>query len=121
MRSFTVWGYQITAKLIAIIVGVLVAVVLVGITLSQCSSSKTANKQAEVSGAQGQASVGAGQEAMNTVSNVAGNAAATDRAVTQGQGEVRTAPEADKGKAAVNAACRFKANKNKPECKGVSP
>jgi cell division septation protein DedD len=114
-------GYEIGAKLIAIVVGAIVLIAAVSIVLTQCSSSKTAKKQDEVSGAQGQASVSAGQEAMNTVSNVASNQAATDQAVAQGQDEVRTAPEADKGHAAVNAACRFKANRNKPECQPKGP
>lgn len=114
-------GYKIDAKVIAFVVGGLAIVVLVALLLSQCSSTKTANKQAEVSGAQGQASVGAGQEAMNTIANVTSNAAAADQAVTLGQGEVRSAPEADKGKAAVSAACRFKANRNKPECQPKEP
>lgn len=117
----TIRGYTITAKVVALVAGAVTIVVLALLLLHQCSSTKTAKKQAEVSAAQGQASVGAGQEALNTVANVAENAAAADASVTQGQGEVRAAPEADKGKAAVNAACRFKANRNKPQCQPKGP
>jgi hypothetical protein len=116
-----IFGKEIALKLILMAVAALAIVVAASIALTQCSSSKTAKKQSEVSGAQGQASVGAGQEAMNTIANVSENTAATDKAVTQGQGEVRSAPESEKGKAAVNAACRFKANRNKPECQGAKP
>lgn len=111
----------LSARIIAMIVAGAVLFALVAFGLNECRARQTASKQAEVSAGQGQASVGAGQEAMNTVSNVAGNAAATDAAVAQGQGEVRGAPEADKGTASVNAACRFKANKNKPECQPKGP
>ena len=116
-----VFGYEIAAKLIAYIVAGIAIVVLAALVLSQCSSRKSADKQAEVSKEQGAAAVGAGQEALNTVSNVTSNQAATDASVAQGQGEVRSAPEAQKGQAAVNAACRFKANRNKPECQPKGP
>jgi hypothetical protein len=112
---------RLSTRAIAMIVG---AVLLIGVILfglNQCRARQTASKQAEVSQGQGQASVGAGQEAMNTLSNVAGNVAATDAAVAQGQNDVRGAAEADKGTAAVNASCRFKANKNKPECQPKGP
>ena len=112
---------MLSTRIIAMIVG---AVLLLGIILfglSECRAKQTASKQAEVSKEQGQASVGAGQEAMNTVSNVAANVAAADAAVTQGQNDVRGAPEAEKGTASVSAACRFKANKNKPECQPKGP
>jgi cell division septation protein DedD len=108
--------FGFSTRVIAMIVGTIVIVVLAVLFLSQCSSTLTAKKQSEVSGAQGQASVGAGQVAVNTLSGVSENNAATDTALTQGQGEVRSAPEAEKGRATVNAACRFKANRNKPEC-----
>jgi hypothetical protein len=112
---------RLSARVVAIGVAGLALVLVILFGVNQCRSRQTASKQAEVSQGQGQASVGAGQEAMNTVSNVAGNAAATDATVAQGQGEVRGAPEAGKGAAAVNAACRFKANKNKPECQPKGP
>lgn len=99
----------------------LIAVVLLILYLSQCQSTKTAKKQNEVSSGAAGASIGAGAEAVNTIGNVAANGAATDAAVAQGQDEVRSAPEADKGTAAVNAACRFKANRDKPECKEPRP
>lgn len=112
---------RLGARAIAAVVAGIVIVVLALLLLSQCNRTKTANKQAEVSQGQGQASVDAGQEALNTVSNVTGNAAATDATVAQGQREVSSAPEAEKGRVTVSAACRFKANKNKPECQPKGP
>lgn len=113
-------GYEISAKLIAT---VLVALLVVAALLwgpALWRSMHTAKKQAEISKGQEGAAVNAGAEAMNTVSNVTGNAAATDATVAQGQGEVRAAPDGQKGAATVNAACRFKANRDKPQCKGAA-
>lgn len=112
---------RLSARVIAYIVGgvLLVGIILFG--LNECRAKQTAKKQAEVSQGEAGAAISSGQEAMNTVSNVAGNAAATDAAVAQGQSDVRGASEGDKGNAAVNAACRFKANKNKPECQPKGP
>lgn len=114
-----IFGKEIAKEVIGLVVGAIVIAVLAFLLLSQCDRRKTADKQAEVSEGQANAAIGAGQEAGNTVANVASNNAGTDQVVTQGQGEVRAAPEADKGTAAVNAACRFKANRNKPECQGA--
>lgn len=108
-------------RAIALAIGGAVLLFALILALGECQKARTAKKQAEVSQGQGQASVGAGQEAMNTVSNVSANSAATDATVAQGQGEVRSATEADKGAATVNAACRFKANKGKPECQPKGP
>jgi hypothetical protein len=113
-------GYEISARLIAIVVGAVLIIAALLWGPAACRSMHTAKKQAEISKGQEGAAVSAGAEAMNTVSNVAGNTAATDATVTQGQGEVRAAPEGKKGAAAVNAACRFKANRDKPQCKGAS-
>jgi len=115
----TIRGYELSARLIALVVGILLLIGIVAFALTQCSSRKTAEKQAEVSQGQAGASIGAGAEAGNTLSNVTANVAATDQAVVQGQSEVRAAPEAEKGAAAVNAACRFKANRDKPQCRGA--
>lgn len=111
-------GFSITEKIARLIViaGIAIGLLLVFSVVSRCVGGKTADKQAEVAKEQGQASVGAGQEAMNTVANVAANQAAADAAVASGQSEVRAAPEAEKGRVTVSAACRFKVNANKPEC-----
>lgn len=111
-------GYAITAKLIAILVGVALIVAALLWGPAACRSMKTAGEQAKISKGQEGAAVNSGAEAMNTVSNVEANSAATDATVSQGQGEVRSAPEGQKGAVTVSAACRFKANRDKPQCKG---
>jgi hypothetical protein len=116
----TVFGYKIAARAILIALAVLLVVAALLWGPAACRSMKTAGEQAKISKGQEGAAVDSGAEAMNTVSNVAGNSAATDATVEQSQGEVRAAPEGKKGAATVNAACRFKANRDKPQCKGAS-
>jgi hypothetical protein len=111
------WGYEIGARVIAIVVVAAIVVALLLWGPAACRSIFANKKQAEVSKGQAGASISAGAEATNTLGNVAENAAAADAAVAQGQGEVRAAPEGQKGSATVSAACRFKANRDKPQCK----
>lgn len=117
----TIGGYTIAARAIAILVAgaLVVAALLWG--PAACRSMKTAGEQAKISKGQAGAAIDSGAEATNTIGNVASNAAATDSTVATGQGEVRAAPEGQKGAATVNAACRFKANRDKPQCKGARP
>jgi FtsZ-interacting cell division protein ZipA len=108
---------KLSVRGIAMIVG---AVLLVGIILfglDQCRSRQTASKQNEVSHEQGSASVHAGADAMNTVSNVEANDAATDAAVAQGQAAIRNAPEGQKGAATKSALCQLKTYRDTPQCK----
>lgn len=114
-------GYSIGGRLIAIGVAVLLAVGFLLWGPAACRSYFTNKKEASISKGQAGAAIDAGAEATNTLGNVSENAAAADASVAQGQGEVRTAPEGQKGTAAVNAACRFKANRNKPQCQPKGP
>jgi hypothetical protein len=103
---------------------IVAAVLLIGVILfavNSCNSSKRAGKQAEVSREQGQASVGAGEEALNTVGNLAAGDQATDDQVASGQEAIRNAPEGQKGKTTRKVACGFKSAANRPECKEQTP
>lgn len=106
------------ARVIATGILVLLIVLLVIFGVSQCSSRKSADKQAEVSKEQGQASVGAGAEAINTVGNVAAGDAETDASVSAGEAAIRNAPEGQKGNATKAAICRLKSYADTPQCKG---
>lgn len=114
-------GRTIAARTIALIAG-LIALVVLAMWIPSClQKQRAAKKQAEVSQGQAGAAIDAGAESSNTLGNVADNAAATDAAVGAGQGEVRAAPEGKKGAATVSAACRFAANKKKPQCQRIEP
>lgn len=114
-------GYRIGAKLIAMIMGGLLLVALVLFATSQCSSRKTADKQAEVSKGQAGASIDSGAEAISTASNIAASDDATDAQVAAAQAEIAAAAKGQKGKAAQRAACRFKAYRDTPQCKEPTP
>lgn len=98
------------------ILGLLILAMIV-FGVSQCQSRKSAEKQAEVSKEQGQASVGAGAEAIKTVGNVATSDDATDDAVAAGQDAIRNAPEGQKGNATKAAICKLKSYRATPQCK----
>lgn len=110
-------GYEIGARVIVLtLIGIMLVVALF-FGVNQCSSRKTADKQAEVSGEQGNAATHAGAEAANTVGGVMTNDAATDALVGMGQTEIAAATQGTKGKAAKRAACRLNAYRDTPQCK----
>lgn len=104
----------------AIVFGVIALLIAAALIVPGCLSRHKAARDNRVTTGQQGATIEAGEEALNTFGNVMENRAATDAAVAQGRDEVRAAPEGQKGKAGVNAACRFKANRDKPECQGRS-
>jgi uncharacterized membrane protein YdfJ with MMPL/SSD domain len=112
-----IFGREIAGRVLAAIVGVIVLVLIVSFGLNQCSSRKTAEKQAEVSKGQASASIDSGAEAINTASNIATSDDATDAQVAAAQAEIAAAAKGEKGAAAKRAACRFKAYRDTPQCK----
>lgn len=114
-------GYEIGAKLIAMIVGGLLLVGLIAFTVTQCSSSKTAGKKAEVAEGQAGAATDAGVVAVGTAANIIASDNSTDAQVAAAQAEIAAAARGQKGAAAKRAACRFKAYANSPQCKEPTP
>lgn len=112
-----IFGRQIAGRLIAMIVGGLFLLGLIGFGLNQCQKRKAADKQAEVSEGAAGASIDSGAEAINTVSNVAADDAETDALVAAGQAEIAKAAKGQKGAAAKRAACALKAYRDTPQCK----
>lgn len=110
-------GYNIAGRLLAMIVGGLFLLALIGFGVTQCSSKKTAKKEAEVASGQAGASIDSGVVAVETASNIVASDTATDAQVAAAQDEIRAATTGQKGKAAQKAACRFKAYRDSPQCK----
>lgn len=115
------FGKEIAGRVIGLIVGGLFLLALVSFALTQCSSRKTAEKQADVAEGQAGASIDAGAEAVNTAAEIVASDAATDAQVAAAQAEIRAATTGQKGKAAKRAACRFKAYRDTPQCKEPTP
>lgn len=105
-----------TRKLWGLLALIVVLALLIVLGPAACNRYLIEKEAGRISKGQGEATLNSLDEAHNTVANVEANEAATDEAVKQGTSEVRAAPEGQKGAAARNAACRFKANRNKPEC-----
>lgn len=108
---------RLGARVIGTIVLSLLILAMIVFGVSQCQSRKSAEKQAEVSKEQGQASVGAGAEAINTVGNVAAGDAETDASVSAGEAAIRNAPDGQKGSATKAAICKLKTYRDTPQCK----
>lgn len=116
-----IFGRAIAGRLIAMIVGGLFLLALIGFGINQCSSRKTAEKQAEVAEGQAGAAIDAGAEAVNTAAEIVASDTATDAQVAAAQAEIRAATTGQKGKAAKRAACRFKSYANTPQCQEPKP
>lgn len=114
-------GRNIAGRVIGMIVGGLFLLALVGFGLSQCSSRKTAEKQAEVAEGQSGAAIDAGAAAVGKAAEIVASDAATDAQVAAAQAEIRAATTGQKGKAAKKAACRFKAYRDTPQCREPTP
>lgn len=101
---------------LGLLIGVLLLVV-VTVGPSMCSRMLSAEKQAKLNKAQGDAAIGAGSEAMNTAGVVGSNAASTDEKVRQGHDEIDKAPAGDSNDAALRAACRMNSYRDTTACK----
>jgi hypothetical protein len=112
-----VFGYEVAAKVAGYIIGGLVLLAIIGFGVSQCSSKKTATKEAEVSEGQAGAAIDAGAEAVNTAAGIVASDQATDAQVAAAQAEIAAAAKGQKGAAAKRAACRFRAYRDTPQCK----
>lgn len=112
-----IFGKQIASRVIGMVVAAVLLILLVSFGLYQCQSRKTADKQAEVSKGQAEASIDSGVVALETASNIVASDDATDAQVAAAQAEIAAAAKGQKGAAAKKAACRFKAYKDTPQCK----
>jgi type II secretory pathway component PulM len=112
-----IFGKQIAARVITMAVAAFLLVAIAGMALSQCSSKKTAKKEAEVAEGQAGAAIDAGAEAVNTAAGIVASDQATDAQVAAAQAEIAAAAKGQKGAAAKRAACRFRAYRDTPQCK----
>jgi uncharacterized membrane protein len=69
-------GYEMGAKLIAIVVGALVLVAIVGFTVRSCDKRRSQAAQARVERSQAEAASNSAADAINTVTGVGSNQAA---------------------------------------------
>jgi type II secretory pathway pseudopilin PulG len=112
------FGREISGPVIRIVAAVIIIVIaILALKLPGWLGNTREARQDRVNTEQSGAAIGAGEEALNTVTNVSAGREATDQVTKQAQDAVRSAPEGQKGAAAIREACRFKSNRNKPECR----
>lgn len=116
-------GYEIAGRTIAIIVGVILLVVLIGFGVNQCEKRRSAAAQGRVDNAQAGAASNSAADAINTVSAAGGRETASEDLTRQNDRDIRSAPGAsDRVNSGVNAAglqalCKREAYKNSERCK----
>jgi len=120
-------GYTITARLMAMIVGVIVLIIAVGLFVKSCDNRKSRAAQARLDAEQAQAASNSAADAIGTVARSGEAAVASEQLTRENEREIRAAAGAEvRVGAGVNAAgrkalCKRAAYKDDPKCKGVTP
>jgi ABC-type protease/lipase transport system fused ATPase/permease subunit len=115
-------GFEIGAKLVAIIVGALVLVAVVGLTVRSCDKRRSQAAQARVERSQAEAASNSAADAINTVTGVGTNQAASEDLGRTNERDIRAAEGANaRVGAGVNAAgraalCKRAAYRGDPKC-----
>lgn len=113
----------ITARMIAIVAGVVLLIVAVGFTVRSCDKRRSEAAQSRVERSQADAASNSAADAINTVTGVGSNAAASEDLTRQNEKEIRDAEGAnDKVNPAARDAglrslCRRPAYRDNPKCR----
>lgn len=119
----TIRGYTITARLIAIAVGVIVLIAVVGLTVRSCDARHSKAAQSRVDASQAQAASNSAADAIGTVAASGEAERASEDLTRSNEQQIRGAEGAnDKVNPAVRdagiaALCRRQAYKDDPRCK----
>jgi hypothetical protein len=120
-----IFGYQIAGRILAMIVGGLFLLAVIGFGVTQCQKRKNAASQARVDAAQSEAASNSAADAIGTVSSAGARETASEELTRDNDREIRAAEgAADRVKPGVDVAgrkalCRREAYRNDPRCKGV--
>jgi ABC-type protease/lipase transport system fused ATPase/permease subunit len=118
-----IFGYDIATRLIAIVVGVIVLVLIVGFTVKSCDKRRSQAAQSRVERSQAEAASNSAADAINAVMGVGANQAASEDLGRTNERDIRAAEGADaRIGAGVNLAgrkalCKRKAYADDPKCK----
>lgn len=117
-----IFGYNIAARMIAAIAGMILVIGLLSFGASQCSKRQNQAAQSRVDKAQAGAAEASGADAIATVSNRAASAAASEDLTRESGADIRAAPGADQRAnsgvdlAGRKALCKRAAYKDDPKC-----
>jgi hypothetical protein len=115
-------GYEVGAKLIAIVVAVIALILIVGFTVRSCDSRHSRAAQSRLDTAQGDAQANSGADAIGTVQRSGEAAAASEDLTMANERDIRGAEGAnDKINPAVRdagiaALCKRQAYAHDPRC-----
>jgi hypothetical protein len=122
-----IFGREIATKLIAIVIGLLVLVLIVGFTVKSCDKRRSQAAQSRVERSQAEAASNSAADAINAVMGVGANQAASEDLGRTNERDIRAAEGADtRIGAGVNLAgrkalCKRAAYRDDPKCKGLTP
>jgi hypothetical protein len=118
-------GYAISARIIAMIVGVILLIAAVGLFVKSCDNRRSRAAQSRVERSQAEAASNSAADAINTVTGVGTNQAASEDLGRTNERDIRASEGANtKIGAGVNAAgraalCKRAAYRDDPKCKGA--
>jgi FtsZ-interacting cell division protein ZipA len=119
-------GYEIGARLIAIVVGVIALVLIVGFTVRSCDSRHNKAAQSRMERSQAEAASNSAADAIGTVARSGESERASEDLTRSNEQQIRSAQGAnDKVNPAVRdagiaALCRRQAYRDNPRCKGAA-
>lgn len=115
-------GYELSARLIGVVVGVIILIVAAALFVRSCDKRRSMAAQSRVERSQAEAQSNSGADAIGTVQRSGEAAAASEELTRSNEQQIRAAPGAnDKVNPAVRdagigALCRRKAYANDPRC-----
>lgn len=118
----TIRGYEISAKLIAMIVGAILLIIVGALTVRSCDKRHSQAAQSRVERSQAEAQANSAADAINTVSAAGRSEAASEDLTRSNEQQIRAAEGADDKvnpkvrDAGIAALCRRKAYANDPRC-----
>lgn len=121
-----IFGREIAARLVVIVVGAIVLILAVSLTVRSCDKRRSQAAQARVERSQAEAASNSAADAIATVTRSGEASAASEELSRQNERDIRAAEGADaRVGAGVNAAglkalCKRAAYRDDPRCKGVA-
>jgi hypothetical protein len=120
-------GYAISARIIAMIIGVILLIVAVGLFVKSCDNRRSRAAQARVERSQAEAQANSAADAVNTVA-ASGEAAAASEALTRSnEKDIRDAKGSNAAvdpaarDAGLRALCLRRAYRDDPKCRVFQP
>jgi hypothetical protein len=120
-------GYEIGARLIAIVVGVILLIVAVSLFVRSCDTRRSKAAQARLEHAQSAAQQNSAADAVNTISRSGEAQAASEEMTRQNEREIRNAQGADAAvdpavrDAGIRSLCKRAAYRDSERCRLLKP